>query len=114
MTDSQMELPNNNEILDVMKKAMNDALRNAELFGMNVALADIVKCELRQQSSIGLGIGFSEDEEDFHDDYDEMLDEMDAEYGNSNFVQIENDDDSLREIRKSTLVWLRKMQIELR
>lgn len=100
-----IELPTFSEIIATMEKARNDALEDARKFGMKFETSDVASCPLRTTEVDSARDSESEFflEEDDHDE--DLFDDSEEEYI-SKTVQIENDDGTLKDIRKSTLVWL--------
>lgn len=109
---NEVKLPTNNEIIITMENALKDALQNKRKFGMIFASTDVVKCPLKPTVENCDTL----DDTDFFpdgDSDDELLDDLfsDSQRGSprethSTTVQLENEDGTMKEIRKSTLVWL--------
>lgn len=107
ISHSPIQLPTDEEICQAMKNAQKDAMKTASDFGMQVDVADISKCELIQ---ISLHAMETEEEEFFDPDDDE--EEIfvgfpdDETVSHSKYIELINEDGSVKSIRKSTLVWL--------
>lgn len=107
-----LQLPTDAELLKAMKDALEDALKNARTFGIIFQPADIIECELQKHTSSDTYSDNSEILSDLGSDDDDDDDyilqnntENDPRNDHTSFVQIENEDGTFKEIRKSTLVW---------
>lgn len=112
-----IEMPTNSEIIGAMKDALKEALDDANKFGMIVDERDVVKCQLPTvvASDEDLDEDLDEDSmsdnyssEDSDDSYDLGFDDQDnlQVEPHSNTVLLADEDGTMKEIRKSRLVWL--------
>lgn len=117
-------LPSDEEIIQAILKARNDALEDAARVGMKVAISDIEHCDLHKEKITEI------EEFQLCSDSDEWDENICNEAGDANdtnetnacldastcanlmanncekFVDITNEDGSKKTIRKSTFVWL--------
>lgn len=98
--NTEMSLPNDEELLNTMKRAKNDALRKAAEFDIQIGESEIEMCKIDVSESLI--------EEDFMSLLEESMasgeSSQDGETGN--FVEVIDPDGSTKKIRKSTLIWL--------
>lgn len=102
-------LPNNEDILNAMKRAQCDALKNAAQFGMHFNENDIKTCEL--QVRVHQNLDQNEEtiiDEDCSDLFEQFAEFDECRHVNEEdkFVEVIDPDGSTRNLRKSTLVWL--------
>lgn len=104
-----IKLPSDSEIIVILKNARKDALEKAKQFGMVLQSESIAKCELRKQELFE-NISSEEDDATDVDDYIIASDGLNQTFASNTdinpFVYVENEDGSIKEIRKSTMVWL--------
>lgn len=118
------DLPSNQEIKNEISKAMNDAIEAATEYGMNFEPSDIIGCPLRSHEQ---KISITSPEQKSSGDFEEEKDDdeslfNDNELGNeqinlrcfdnvsigekSKYIQICENDGTIKNVLKSSLVWL--------
>lgn len=105
-------LPSNEEIISIIKKAQQNAVLKAASFGMNVGSIDILSCQLRLRLIQSKNEDSSSDEEmetSASLSHLNMLDysqSTSAKVSSNKFIEICEDDGTIKMIRKSSIVWL--------
>lgn len=105
-------LPNDEDIINAMKRAQRDALKSAAEFGMHFDENDIIACELKlnyQKTNLNEEtLEETAGEEDWFDFLEQSMafGENNSEGGIQKFVEVIDPDGSTRRMRKSTFVWL--------
>lgn len=122
----EYDLPTNEEIREILQKAQQTALNDAAEFGMTCTLSDLNKCPITNVSDKVMKrnkcsqIDECSDDDDDDDSDENMFDEplfvcnSLRDYSSedkqceedSRFVQVSDDNGSMKTVRKSSLLWL--------
>lgn len=112
------ELPTDDQIQQVLERAMRSAITDAKEFGMDANADDISACEIKKGTIKKSAVNPSDvelieqfDDSDVNDtidcsyfrDYSEQVGEIN---GNSPYVQVFDKDGSAKVIRKSSVAWI--------
>lgn len=107
------ELPTDDQIRRVLGEALETALRDVAKFGINIMPEAIRTCELRKSN-----LPVKRKPKNMQAEYEDFNDTMDCAHfrdfssevsdfdGNSQFVQVFDDDGAAKLIKKSAVVWL--------
>lgn len=100
-------LPSDENLLVAMERGQRDALKQLELFGINLTKEDIMNCEIESSHDLLLNTLLA-DEDDNPDDngIGDILGESDGNIASGRFIEIIDEDGSAQRILKSTFIWM--------
>lgn len=109
-TDQKLiELPSNQEIIEAMKNAQSEALKYAVSLGIKMKAADVISCELLHHKADQISDVIENESEESSLDDDEDLDAnacSTSSLSHSKFIDIQDEDGSVKTIKKSTFIWM--------
>lgn len=103
-TGLTMNLPSNEEILQAMMNARNDALQKSAEFGMIVTWEGIITCDVQ---NLNASIEETLSDDAFEEEYEYAMEaDLLAEDLGSNLIEVVDMDGSSRKMKKSTFIWM--------
>lgn len=120
VSESVLNLPSDDEIVETLTRAREDALQTVLLFGIELPWQDTYTCDVRRFTVKNMENPFddsdldSSSDRDSSSDEDEIITETEQSSGrfeqssarkDVNYIEVVDKDGSTRKIRKSTFVW---------
>lgn len=103
-TAVQIELPSNEQIIETIKRAQNDALKEAARFNIHFTTDDINKCEIKLPDSETI-LNAENDDSCQDSDSDVDRDEVTKISKPSPVIELIDENGMRRNIRKSRFIW---------